>query len=424
MADSFADELRAKWPVVVVAFLMMFLGFGVPTFALPFVYSGAVKEFAWANHEAVLLSSFKFYTSAVASLIVGRLLDKADPKYVVAFCAALGGIAMLGFLEATTLPVYYFIGVILGLNAAGMAVSMNAIVARTFRNTMGVALGIVLSGTSMAGLVVPPIVAALMESVGWRPAMAIISVAIWVAALPAWFVLFATRKDLTDKMRNTEIAAAKTGMWDHFKGLARTRNFWFIVAGIFLVSAVDQGVTQNQVLFLEQERGLSLASVAWASSLFALIGIGAKIGFGWVYDRLSILGIVLCYGLLAVATGLSFTVVGMATMFFFMATRGIAHGGLIVDGPVLAKHYYGPENLGLNIGIFTLCTSLGYGFGPPLMASMADESGTYLGGFAIAAVAALLAAVLLYPVKPRYWSRGEMREASGDVPGAKAGIPS
>jgi MFS family permease len=92
-------------------------------------------------------------------------------------------------------------------------------------------------------------------------------------------------------------------------------------------------------------------------------------------------------------------------MIVFMAVRGFAHGGLIVDGPVLAKHYYGPQNVGLNIGLFTLCTSVGYGFGPPFLAGMADDSGSYLGGFGIALVAAAIAAILLYPIKPRFWTR-------------------
>jgi sugar phosphate permease len=195
-------------------------------------------------------------------------------------------------------------------------------------------------------------------------------------------------------------------MWEHFKTLAVTRHFWFIIVGVFLVSAVDQGLLQNQVLFLRDEKGLDLGMVAWGASLLAAIGVGSKIAFGWIYDRMSIFGIVLCYLLLTISVGLAFAVTGVASMLLFMTVRGFAHGGLIVDGPVLAKHYYGPRNVGLNIGLFTLCTSLGFGFGPPLLAGMADESGSYFGGFALALVASLIAAVLLYPIKPRFWTRG------------------
>ena len=190
-------------------------------------------------------------------------------------------------------------------------------------------------------------------------------------------------------------------MWDHFKSLAITRDFWFLFIGAFLASTVDQSLVQNQVLFLQTEKGLDLETVAWGAALLAGIGIGAKIFFGWVFDRLSILGVVLCYLLLAVSVGLSFSVFGVVSMLVFMAVRGIAHGGVIVAGPVLLKLRYGPQNLGLNMGIFTLCASIGFGFGPPFMASMADRSGNYSGAFALGTAATVVAAILLYPVKPK-----------------------
>lgn len=403
--EAFATELREKWPIVVVAYFMMLFAFGVPTFALPFVYSGAVDEFGWTRQEAVLLASFKFYTSAFASLLIGRLLDKYDPKYIVAFCAALGGIGMISFLFVGSLSTYYTIGVVLGCNSAGMAVAMNTMVCRAFERSTGTMLGIVLAGTSTAGILVPLIMAPLMQSIGWRPTMMYMSLGVWLAALPAWLFLLRDGNLLGQQIRSAAQTTRNTDMWTHFKALARTRTFWFIFIGIFLVSAVDQGLLQNQVLFLNDEKGLDLAQVAWGAAALAAIGIGSKVMFGWVYDKLSIAGIVFCYALLAVSVGLAFAVAGVATMLLFMVVRGLAHGGLIVDGPVLAKHYYGPQNVGLNIGLFTLCMSVGFGFGPPVLAGMADASGSYLGGFGLALVASAVAAALLYPIKPRFWSR-------------------
>jgi MFS family permease len=384
---------------------MMLFAFGFPTFALPFVYAGAIDEFGWTRQEAVLLASFKFYTAAIASLVVGRLLDTIDPKYLVAACAALGGIGMIGFFATDTLPSYYLVGVVLGLNAAGMAVSMNYLVCRTFERSTGTALGIVLAGTSTAGMIVPLIMAPLMQSIGWRQTMMVLSLGIWVVAIPAWLILMRKGAPLAESLRAPANRPSPSDMWAHFKALSVTRNFWFIFVGIFLVSAVDQGLLQNQVLFLRDEKGLDLDTVAWGASLLAAIGIGSKILFGWGFDRVSIAGIVFCYALLAVSVGLAFAVTGAGTMMLFMTVRGFAHGGLIVDGPVLAKHYYGPQNVGLNIGLFTLCMSVGFGFGPPFLAGLADDSGSYLGGFGIAFVAAAIAALLLYPIKPRFWTR-------------------
>ncbi len=391
-------EFKGQWPLIGILFLIQVFAFGFPTFALPFIYSGATDEFGWTRQQAVLLASFKFYTSAAAALIVGRLLDAINPKYVIVASAVLGAVAMAGFMIADNIAVYYALGIVLGLNAAGLAVSINVTVGRSFEKATGTMLGIVLSGTSVAGVLLPLLMAPLMQNIGWRPAMAVLSCSIWVVALPAWFLLF--RKGSRSGERVTAaVGAARTGLWKHFKELAITRDFWFIFAGAFLVSAVDQSMVQNQVLFLKSEKGLGLEMVKWGAALLAGVGIGAKTLFGWVYDRWSIAGIAFCYLLLSISIGVSFTVLGVTTMLIFVTVLGIAHGGIIVSGPVLLKHRYGPKNLGLNLGLFTLCASVGFGSGPPLMASMADRSGSYSGAFALGIIAVLLAALLLLFIK-------------------------
>ena len=397
---TFAKELKEQWPLILVLFLMQVFAFGFPTFALPFVYSGAIEEFGWTRQEAVLLTSFKFYVSAVAALIVGRLLDVLNPKHVIAVSALLGALAMVGFMAADRLPVYYALGVLLGLNGTGMAVSVNVVVSRAFDKSTGTMLGIVLSGTSVAGMILPMMMAPMMIAIGWRPAMAVLSCGIWVFALPGWLILSRRGSPIHARLQKQSYSAAKSGIWNHIKKLSVTRDFWLIFVGIFLVMGVDQSVLQNQVLFLESEKGLNLELVAWGAALLAGVGILAKILFGLLFDRLSILGIIICYLLLAFSVGLSFTVGGVATMLIFMTVRGIAHGGLIISGTVLLKHRYGFQSLRINLGILMLATSIGFGFCPSFMASMADKSGSYSEAFALGTVAVFVAAILLFPVKP------------------------
>ncbi len=402
-SQTFQTEFRKHWSFILTLFLMQVFAFGFPVFSLPFVYEGAREEFGWTRQQAVLLASFKFYVGAAAALVVGRLLDTIGPKVVVIVAAVLGALAMAGFLLADNLPIYYALGILLGLNGTGLAVSINAIASRMFQKSTGTILGIVLSGTSVAGMLLPLLMAPLMITLGWRPAMAILSCGIWLVSLPAWILLFRRGSPFGERLQKESFGAAKTGMWAHFREMAGARDFWLIFAGAFLVMGVDQALVQNQVLFLKSEKGLSLEMVAWGASVLAGVGIGAKIFFGWIFDRLSIFGIALCYFFLAVSVGLSFSVIGISTMLIFMTVRGIAHAGLIVSGAILLKHRYGTKNLGLNLGIYTLCASCGFGFVPPLMARMADNSGSYYGAFAMGTAAVLVAATFLCPVKPKFW---------------------
>lgn len=199
---TFGVEFRQQWVLILVLFLVQVFAFGFPTFALPFVYAGATDEFAWTRQQAVLLASFKFYISAAAALVVGRMLDTINPKYVVAVSAVLGALAMAGFMVADSLPIYYALGIILGLNAAGLAVAINVIAGRAFEKSTGTMLGIVLSDASVAGMLLPILMAPLMGKVGWRTAMAILSCGIWFVALPAWFVLFRSGSPHSERLKN------------------------------------------------------------------------------------------------------------------------------------------------------------------------------------------------------------------------------
>ncbi|MEY3660588.1 MAG: hypothetical protein RLZZ169_1413, partial [Pseudomonadota bacterium] len=148
-------ELMANWQVLVVAFLLVFFSFGVPNFSLPYMYKPAMDEFGWSNTEVNLLSTAKFLIGAVAALGMGILIDKIGGKLAVLIGALAGGCAMALFLIATTLPIYYLAGALLGVSASSIVSAMKVVVSRLFEINPGLALGIVLGATSLGQTVMP-----------------------------------------------------------------------------------------------------------------------------------------------------------------------------------------------------------------------------------------------------------------------------
>ena len=422
MSSEFTREFRSHWMMLVIALILIFFTFGIPTYSMPFIYSGASEEFGWSRGQVTLLASFKYLTGAITGLVMGRLIDVFNPRAMVTWAAVLGGFAMLGFLFATNLGVYYFAGIVLGVSASGVTVCMKVIVSTLFERGQGTAVGIVLAGTSLAGVVTPILVVPMIEQWGWRGAMALLSVGIWLVAIPGWLLLFRGRLADSSRIAMASAGGRTSGLWQHFHGLCSDRAFWMMAIGVFLIGAVDMGMLQNQVLFLQVDKGLDITTVAWATSMLAGIGVAAKVIFGWFYDRYSIRGIMLTYLLLAISVLLAFPVAGVTSMFIFMVGRGIVHGGLIVEVPVLTKHYYGRENLGLNMGIMAAFLQLGMAFGPPMLGATHDLFGSYTGGFITACIMSLVASLLLLPVQPRYWTRPADRQVVETAPEASCGV--
>lgn len=215
---------------------------------------------------------------------------------------------------------------------------------------------------------------------------------------------------------NAKSASHKDGltMWEHFKEVCQEKGFWLLAIAIFLVSAVDQAMMQNYVTFLRQDRGLNFRDFVWLVSLVTVLAIAAKIGSGWIYDRFSIPGIRLFYFLLGISVILALPVAGLGTMALFLIVRNIAHGGMIVEAPVITKHYLGPRNLGMTIGIVSVCVNLGFAAGPPFLGYLYDLNGNYTMGFVIYSGIAMLAGCLLLPLKPRYWTPPSKRKIEED----------
>jgi OFA family oxalate/formate antiporter-like MFS transporter len=418
---SSGHELTRNWPILVVAFILVFLAFGIPTYSLPFMYGPAMKEFGWSNAQVNLLSTAKFVIGAFAALGMGILVDRIGGRLAVLIGAATGGVAMAMFLFATNLPVYYLAGAMLGFSASSIVAAMKVIISRLYTIHQGAAMGIVLTATSTGGVVMPWIWAPLLNAGwNWRTIIAMMSIGPFLIAVPLWLIFVAVSKNGPTIVAPTVIQN-KLSTWEHFKFISQDRNFWLIVVGIFLVSAVDQAVQQNTVQFLMHNKGMNIDKIAWAASLTAVLGVAAKIASGWIYDQTSIRGIRVFYVLLAVSTWLIIPIAGPLTLTLFIVTRGMAHGGMIVDVPILTRHYFGPERLGLTIGIMSVAVNLGFAAGPPVLGWLADiNHGSFVTGMWIYGAVAAVAVLSIARVVPRFWLPPAKRREQATLAGVAA----
>ena len=310
VTNSTLRELMDNWVILLIAFALVFFSFGVPNFSLPWIYVPAMEEFGWTNAQANGISSSKFLVGAGAALGMGILIDKIGGKVAVLLGAFSGGIAMALFLVATNLPVYYIAGALLGISAASIGAAMKVVIARLFDINPGIAIGIVLGGTSMGQVVMPWVwEPALAAGYNWRFIFGVLSLGSFLVSVPLW-LLFMAKKGATQDVINAKSAGHASGltMWSHFLEVSKDKGFWLLALSIFLASAVDQALMQNYVTFLRLDRGMSMNSFAWLVSAMGVLAVLAKIGSGWFYDHYSIPGIRFFYFLLGISVLLALPV--------------------------------------------------------------------------------------------------------------------
>ncbi|MBB5984770.1 MFS transporter [Sphingobium lignivorans] len=414
------------WWVVAAGFVIFFLSFGGPTYSLSLLYNEVVAEFGWTRAQATGIYAWKGVTGAVVAIfLIGPAVQRFGLKPVFLTVLVIQALGFFTFLNVTSITTYFLAGFLIGLGQGAVLLCIKLMVARWFMRNVGFASAMALIGGSAGGVVFPIVIASLLPDLGWRTTYALIGVAILAISVP--LVMFVKQNPSEEDLLPESLSSkgvppspaltAATRAADipvTYGELIRKPMFWGITIGVFIIAGVDQGLFQNMQLYFVQEVGLSRETAAWLLSLTSLIGLFSKFVAGKFFDVFSVKGISAWYLLIAVMVLLAFPVSSLSTAIIFTCALGLAHGGLVCEGPVLAKHVFGPRNMDKVLPIVTGCFALGSSVGPVTLAYIYDTTGHYSWGFGLFSALAVFAAFLLTFVRPLY--RDRLRTATAKIP--------
>jgi MFS family permease len=399
------------WRMVFIGVICMMITFGIPISVLPLVYTEVMKEFGWTMSQATFAFSLKQWTMALlALLVVAPFVEKFGLRAMMITSCVVTGAAMVSFLFIASIWSYNLAVLSLGFGQAFTIIGVKILISRWFTRRQGVAVGVALAGSSFGGAIFPLLFAGLAQAYGWRMAMAGLSLSIWLIVLPAYLLIARenpTEEDIAPEAikGDASMAARMLKQADNGPNIRQILShpaFWCAGIGIALISGVDGGMFQHTALYVENDLHFGKGAAAGAISVMFALGVVAKIGAGWVFDRLSIRGVQLWWAMVVVAVLMAFTVQGAATLAIFVLVRGLAHGGLVADSPIIAKHSYGPKELNKVLPFFTFFLGLGGGLGPLLLAMSHDRYHSYTIGFIVTALCGLVAVGLLSFVPPTF----------------------
>ncbi|MFT5500379.1 MAG: putative MFS family arabinose efflux permease [Woeseiaceae bacterium] len=411
----FIDEFRRNWKILAVAFVCFLFAFSAPAFSLPFLYRSIMEEFGWSREQVTLLASAKYATGAIFSILIGRFIDVIGIRNVLISVSTLGALAMLSFLWTPNLTIYYLSGVLLGIASPGTIVAIKVLISRTFHASQGTAMGVAMLGTALGSVIVPIAITFLIAKFGWRYAIAMMSLGIWLIALPI-MIFYLTDKSF-EKAEDAGNDAAPDSVamsWAPVRELMKQRQFWLIAVAVMLAAFVDQAFTQHQVLYLEVDLGMSAAVVAGGISAIGIVGFVGRIFVGGIFDKWSSKGVSLMYLVLAASCLLALAAFNPYIFAAFIVFRAVGHAAVMLDTTVLAKHTFGLANIGILLGIYTAAVNIGFMLGPWFLGRMFAVTGSYVMPFIICCGLALFAAAVLIPVKPSYWIEMRAKQKKGD----------
>jgi len=325
-----------------------------------------------------------------------------------------GGLAL--YSQADAAWHVYLSHALLGLSLGLVGVMMQTVlIANWFRRRRGTAMGIVLTGTSIGGVLVPIVARPLIQAYGWRAAMLMLSAVVWVVLLPV--IIFVVRGKPTDadqalggefRGEGNEITVGLT-----LREAMSTSAFW--VLALCAASIFYPIFTTSQQFILHIQKSPSIAvdagTASLAQSFLFATSVGGKFLFGWLSDKLPTTRVMLvCCGVMFLATLLLLGFLSAETVFIFLVPFGLGYGGTFVLIQLLAVEYFGLRDIGKIIGALTVIETAGAAFGGMITGRLASyHGGDYTVAFygvTIAAGVALVSVILLNLIsKPKKTAR-------------------
>jgi predicted MFS family arabinose efflux permease len=411
MQQSALTEWRANWTLVLAA-SVGFSFFSVMIASSGLFFGPLGQEFGWNRTLMSSGPSIASILTAVLGPFLGALIDRYGSRRVVLPGLALTIVSIASF-ALNSGPVWQWIAlwVVFGIVAVSIkSTAWTAAVLGMFQQSQGLALGLTLSGTAVAQIIVPPLANWLITDLGWRAAF------VWLAigwggltfVLCALFLFDAHDRKPTQASGGGSEGLGLTGL----TSVEATRDsaLWRIAASNFIVMMLTMGLTIHLFPILT-EAGISRERAALLTSLAGVAGIAGKLATGWLLDRFRpnwVGGITL----------------GAAALAFLLLNQGIASPTLIVVAMIvngyaagtktqitglLTAKYGGMRNFGKIYGVMAALMALAAGVGPTLAGAIYDNLGGYGPFLIIGAVGCIFGGVMMIslPSYPVWEAEGE-----------------
>jgi predicted MFS family arabinose efflux permease len=374
------------WWQVVVAMLVQAASAGAVFTAFSIIAVPLQATFDSSRAGVMMAITVSLLVIGVMNPLIGAAMDRYPLRSLLLIGAAslVMGFFALSFTANLTQAVsVYAVFMAVGMVLLG-PLAASTLLARWFQRRRGFAMGIAASGAALGGLVLPPILQALIDAFEWRPALRIFAGLLFLITIPAIMLLTidrpADRNLFPDGDRVTVSGATPRPEPARLQSAAsalRNPNFWFITVVLGLIFAGSTALSANLVP-LVIEKGITAERAALLLSILSMGSFVGKMAFAGVGDRVD-LRLTLGIGLVLQTLGLfGFLRAGdypflVAASFVF----GLAIGSALPIWGFAVARTFGAANIGRVMGLMTTVVT-GFNLSAPLLFGLSfDRTGNY-----------------------------------------------
>ena len=354
------------------------------------------------RQELKLKDAITLWSTAVFAFIAGIIIDRVGVRALMISGMFLLSATFYYYAQSDSLTDMYIIHIFQGmvLSMSGMVINV-VLISKWFNDNRGLAIGVLLAGTSVGNGIFPQINTYLLtiSDGDWRQVM------IWLALIPLAYipVLFAFIKEKPedvavkeDSQTSNDFKASSIEGGFTLQQTLRSANFWFLSVMAFCTFYSILAMIGHVFLMLDGE-GYSPQISATGVSIIFIGGFIGKVISGKLAEMIG-RKIVLVGGVAMMLLGSLLIVSSIfyknpLLIWIGLTLYGTGWGGLYTLIQLLVADLFGLIAIGKIMGVINIIDTIGGGLGPIITAVIYDSTQNYLLPFLV--ISALLVIALI-----------------------------
>jgi len=402
-----ADKPSYRWVVAATAFTIYFFTNGMAIFVPQNLFPRLMEEFSVTAGEVSRVTFVTLLFSAFLAPLAGFLIDRFGVVRIIRFglLVMLACFALYPFVQSIQQLYVIHAFLSLGLVCSGL-MSNVVLLTAWFSKGRGSVVGLLASGSSLAGAALPLMIAPLVldPEFGWRWGFGSLSIGFLVFAFLPGFLLMRAPQNAAP---TGEAPTPTDGV--ELSEAVRHVTLWALAVGSACLWFCIQAMNSQISIFFEQEAALTPGKATLLFSVIFWFSFFGKFLFGAVSDLLpkrrvmQIASSLLFAGCLLLFdfSGSDLTLtrkVGQLTAF--AVVFGLGFGGSFTMIQLVAVESFGQRALGKILGIIVFIDSIGAALGTALTGQLRTSTGDYTIPFIMVSAVALVAVVAVSMIKP------------------------
>jgi MFS family permease len=392
------------WTIVAVGFLAHIASAFSVSSTLSVFLKPLSNDLGISRGVFSLIRSGEILIGAAAAPLIGTLIDRHGPRWLMAGGGLIAGAGFLLLGQARDFWQFLIVRWLLVSPGDSLMGSMvvNVTIARWFVRMRGRAIALAGMGHGVAKVGMPLLAASLIAYMGWREAWGVFGLlTLGLVVGPALLFMRRRPEDMglvpdgssrsqhENTARESKPASASARLsasadveWSRREAL-RTPAFWLIVTTFGVAHVGVTGLNLHVFAFVS-DQGHPAMVAALVMSIIAFMQLSTPLVWGFLSERSNIARLIMAKFLIQ-AAGIMWALSdpGLVSLYSGFFLYGIGMGGTSILAEMIWANYFGRISLGKIRGLGSLLTHAFSAAGPPFFGLLFDATQSYFLSFSI-----------------------------------------